>query len=106
MTISRTQSARDRKRKKIRAKVSGTLEKPRLSVFKSNTAIYAQVIDDVKGTTLVSAQGTDAVKVGTEIAKLALTKNVKTVVFDRGGYIYAGKIKSLADAAREGGLKF
>ncbi len=106
MSISRTQSARDRKRKKIRAKVSGTAEKPRLSVFKSNTGIYAQVIDDVKGATLASARGTDAIKVGGEIAKLALAKKVKTVVFDRGGYIYTGKVKSLADAAREGGLQF
>ncbi len=99
-------SARDRKRKKIRAKVSGTALKPRLSVFKSNTAISAQLIDDTSGKTLASARGTDAVKVGNEIAKAALAKNVSTVVFDRGGYIYAGKVRALADSAREGGLKF
>ena len=99
-------SARDRKRKKIRAKVSGTALKPRLSVFKSNTAISAQLIDDTSGKTLASARGTDAVKVGNEIAKAALAKSVSTAVFDRGGYIYAGKVRALADSAREGGLKF
>ncbi|MDO8565209.1 MAG: 50S ribosomal protein L18 [bacterium] len=97
------QSARDRKRKKIRAKVKGTALRPRLSVFKSNTTVYAQLIDDVSGKTVASAKGSDAVKVGAEIAKNA---KVKQIVFDRGGYIYTGKIKALADAAREGGLKF
>lgn len=106
MTISRTQTARDRKRAKIRAKVSGTAERPRFSVFKSNTALYAQLIDDTMGTTLVAAQGKDAQKVGGEIAKLASGKNINAVVFDRGGYIYTGKVKALAEAAREGGLKF
>lgn len=99
-------SARDRKRKKIRAKISGTSERPRFSVFKSNTAVYAQLIDDDKGVTLVASKGTDAKKVGTDIAKLAEGKKIKSVVFDRGGYIYTGKVKLLADAAREGGLKF
>lgn len=106
MSISRTQTARDRKRKKIRAKISGTALKPRLSVFKSNAALYAQLIDDVAGKTLAASKGTDATKVGTEIAKLATGKSIKKVVFDRGGYIYTGKVKALADAARSGGLEF
>ena len=106
MSISRTQSARDRKRARIRAKVSGTLECPRLSVFKSNTAISAQLIDDRKGNTIASTRGTDAGKVGAEIAKLGLAKKVSAVVFDRGGYIYTGKVRVLAEAAREAGLKF
>lgn len=106
MSISRTHSARDRKRKKIRAKVSGTAERPRFSVFKSNTGLYAQLIDDNAGKTLVAAKGKDAAKVGAEVAKLAAAKSVATVVFDRGGYVYAGKVKALAEAAREAGLKF
>lgn len=106
MSISRTDSARDRKRKKIRAKISGTAERPRFSVFKSNTALYAQLIDDNAGKTLVAAKGKDAAKVGAEVAKLALAKSVSAVVFDRGGYVYAGKVKALAEAAREAGLIF
>jgi large subunit ribosomal protein L18 len=106
MAKSITTSARDRKRKKIRAKISGTSARPRLSVFKSNTTIYAQLIDDDKGVTLASAKGTDAVKVGTEVAKAGIEKGVKSAVFDRGGYIYTGKVKALADAARAGGLQF
>lgn len=94
---------RTRRHKRIRATVSGTAEKPRLSVFKSNTLIYAQLIDDTQGKTLAAAKGKDAKLVGAEIAKAA---PVKTVVFDRGGYIYTGKIKVLADSAREAGLKF
>jgi large subunit ribosomal protein L18 len=105
MTL-RIQSARDRKRKKIRAKISGTAERPRLSIFKSNTAIYAQLIDDIAGKTLVGANGTDAKKVGAEIAKAAGTKSIKSVVFDRGGYIYTGKVRALAESAREAGLEF
>ncbi len=105
MSIIKT-SARDRKRKKIRAKISGTSERPRLSVFKSNTSLYAQLIDDVSGKTLVSAKGADALKVGAEIGKAAGAKGISTVVFDRGGYVYTGKVKALADAAREAGLKF
>lgn len=100
------QSARDRKRKKIRAKISGTATRPRLSVFKSNTAIYAQLIDDDKAVTLASAKGKDATVVGTEITKKALAKKISQVVFDRGGYIYAGKVKSVAESARQAGLKF
>lgn len=99
-------SNRVRRHKRIRSKVSGTLARPRLSIFKSNTGLYAQIIDDDNGVTLASARGTDAVKVGTEVAKLAMGKKVSAVVFDRGGFIYTGKIKALAEAAREAGLKF
>lgn len=106
MSISRTQSARDRKRKKIRAKISGTALRPRLSVFKSNTAIYAQLINDDLGVTITASSGHDASKVGGELAKQASALGVKAVVFDRGGYLYAGKVKLLADAARAGGLEF
>ncbi|MBX4189176.1 50S ribosomal protein L18 [Candidatus Parcubacteria bacterium] len=97
---------RIRNHKKIRAKLSGTSARPRLAVFKSNTSMYAQVIDDEAGTTLASARGADAKKVGAEVAKAALAKSIKAVVFDRGGYIYTGKVRDLADAAREGGLTF
>ncbi len=97
---------RNRNHKKIRTQISGTAERPRLSVFKSNTAIYAQLIDDTKSVTLASANGKDAKKVGAEIAKLGLSKKVEAVVFDRGGYIYTGKVRALAESAREGGLKF
>jgi large subunit ribosomal protein L18 len=100
------QSARDRKHKKIRTKVSGTSARPRLSVFKSNTAIYAQLIDDDSATTLASASGWDAKKVGVEIAKKAISKKIEKVVFDRGGYIYTGKVLTLAEGARKAGLKF
>lgn len=100
------QTARSRKRKKVRAKISGTSTRPRLSVFKSNTAIYAQLIDDDKAVTLVSASGRDAVKVGQEIAKKAVSKKIGTVVFDRGGYIYTGQVKALAESARKTGLIF
>jgi len=99
-------SARERKRKKIRAKISGTSARPRLCVFKSNTAIYAQLIDDDKAVTLASALGEDASKVGVEIAKKAISKKIKEVVFDRGGYVYTGKISVLAESARKTGLKF
>jgi|CXWK01.1.fsa_nt_gi large subunit ribosomal protein L18 len=97
---------RIRNHKKIRTQVAGTETRPRLAVFKSNTAIYAQVINDDLGVTLVSAKGTDAKKVGAEVAKAAMSKSVEAVVFDRGGYIYTGKVKDLAEAAREAGLKF
>lgn len=97
---------RTRNHKKIRAKVSGTATRPRLSVFKSNTALYAQVIDDETGKTLAAASGKDASAVGKAVAKAALAKKVSAVVFDRGGYIYTGKVRILADAAREGGLHF
>lgn len=106
MAITTKTDQRTRRHARIRAKISGTEERPRLSIFKSNTALEAQIIDDTKGVTLASARGKDATKVGTEIAKAAIAKKVEKVVFDRGGYIYTGKVKTLAEAAREAGLKF
>ena len=109
---------RTRRHIRVRTKVSGTAERPRLCIYRSNTNIYAQVIDDVAGTTLVSASTLDkevktkyankvaAKEVGTLIAKRCQDKNIEEVVFDRGGYIYHGVVKELAEAAREGGLKF
>ena len=103
---------------RIRHKVSGTAEKPRMSVFRSNKEIYAQVIDDEKGVTLAAAStlekavekgGTKsemAAKVGKLVAERCLAAGINSVVFDRNGYLYHGRVKSLADAAREGGLKF
>ena len=104
---------------RARAKVTGTAERPRLNVFRSSKHIYAQIIDDVTGTTLVSASTLDkdlniastgnveaAKAVGASIAKRALEKNISSVVFDRGGYIYHGRVAALAEAARENGLKF
>jgi len=106
---------------RVRNKVSGTTERPRLCVFRSNSNIYAQVIDDNKGNTLVAASTLDAAikgkvayngnkeaakEVGKLIAERAIEKGIKTVVFDRGGYIYHGRIKELADGAREAGLEF
>jgi large subunit ribosomal protein L18 len=93
-----------RRHKKIRSILSGTSERPRLSVFRSNK--YAQLIDDVKGHTLAQTSSDDAKKVGAEIAKKAKSLKIDKVVFDRGGYLYTGKIKSVADSAREGGLNF
>ncbi|MDF1616031.1 50S ribosomal protein L18 [Petrocella sp. FN5] len=118
--ISR-QAVRVKKHLKIRNKISGTPARPRLAVYRSNTHIYAQIIDDVKGNTLVAASTVEkAIKetlektndiaaakaVGDAVAKKAIEKGIDAVVFDRGGYIYHGKIKALADAAREAGLKF
>lgn len=100
---------------RIRGKVSGTAERPRMSVFRSNKGIYVQLIDDLAGRTLASASskglegGTKtevAAKVGKEIAKKASEKGIVAVVFDRNGYLFHGRVKSLADAAREAGLKF
>lgn len=101
---------------RVRGKISGTTERPRLSVFRSNKQIYAQVIDDVNGTTLASASSLTldeklpkkevAAKVGELIAQKAKEAGVETVAFDRNGYLYHGRIKELADAARKGGLKF
>ncbi len=113
---SRT-AVRQRKHLRVRAKVSGTAEKPRLCVFRSNKHIEAQIIDDVKGVTLVSASSValklsdggnceGAAKVGAELAKKALEKGIKAVAFDRNGYLYHGRVAALADAAREGGLEF
>ena len=112
---------RMKKHRRIRNRFSGTPERPRLAVFRSNNHIYAQVIDDIAGNTLVSASTLQkdvkaelektnnveaAAHLGTVIAKRALEKGITTVVFDRGGYINQGKIKALADAAREAGLDF
>ncbi|MEN9649235.1 MAG: ribosomal protein large subunit ribosomal protein [Candidatus Parcubacteria bacterium] len=109
-----TSSSRDRRRKRIRSTVSGTAERPRLSVYKSNTATYAQLIDDERGVTLVAASSMNvkgnkteaAKKVGIEVAKKAVEQKIAKVVFDRGGFIYTGRIKALAEGAREGGLNF
>ena len=108
---------RQRRHARVRAKVSGTTACPRLNVFRSNSHIFAQIIDDTNGTTLVSSSSLAlklesssnveaAGKVGTDIAKKALEKNITNVVFDRGGYVYHGRVKALAEAAREAGLKF
>ena len=109
------------KHKKIRNRFSGTAERPRLAVFRSNNHMYAQIIDDTVGKTLVAASTVEkevsaelektnnveaAAYLGTVIAKRAIEKGINTVVFDRGGFIYQGKIKALADAAREAGLEF
>ncbi len=108
---------RKKRHMRVRNKISGTAECPRLNVFRSNTNIYAQLIDDVAGVTLVSASTQDksiaegsksekAQAVGKLIAERAIEKGFKSVVFDRGGYVYHGRIKTLADAAREAGLEF
>ncbi len=110
--------SRERRHNRLRKKISGTNERPRLSVFRSNKNIYAQIIDDIKGITIVAAStiskdfdGTGnnkeaAKKIGEDIAKKALDKGIKQVVFDRGGYIYHGRVKELAEGAREAGLQF
>lgn len=100
------QEAREKRRAKIRAKISGTEDRPRLSVFKSNKTLYVQIINDEKGVTLAEAHGSDAAKVGKEIAKKAAAKKIANLVFDRGGYIYTGQVKVLAEEARKAGLKF
>jgi large subunit ribosomal protein L18 len=117
MALTRSER-RLRIRRRIRKTVSGTTDRPRLSVFRSNKEIYAQIINDVDGKTLVSASSMDkditkegtktdvAKNVGTKLAEKAKAAGVETISFDRGGYLYHGRIKSLADGAREGGLKF
>jgi large subunit ribosomal protein L18 len=95
-----------RRHNRIRAKISGTSERPRLCIYKSNRFLEAQVIDDTKGVTLAAVKMDDAKKAGQEIAKMAVAKGISAVVFDRGGFRYTGAIAVLADAAREGGLKF
>ena len=117
---SRTQ-ARQRRHLRVRGKLAGTAERPRLNVFRSVSSIYAQVIDDAAGRTLVSASSVDkelrtkvkglkkseqAKIVGQTVAERAKTKGIKAVVFDRGGYRYIGRVKALADGARESGLQF
>ena len=115
--INRKETRRKR-HLKVRNKISGTLERPRLCVYRSNKNIYTQIIDDIQGVTLASASTLDkqiktkhsnkeaAKEVGTLIAKRAIEKNIKEVVFDRGGYIYHGVVKEVAQAAREAGLVF
>lgn len=110
--------ARMKRHQRVRKNISGTAERPRLSVYRSLNHIYAQIIDDTKGTTLISASSLDkefegyggnidgAKAVGNLVAKKALDKGIKAVVFDRGGYIYHGRVVALADGAREGGLEF
>lgn len=97
-----------KRKARVRARIKVSAERPRLSVFKSNKFLYAQIIDDTKGVTLASAKGIkkDAEKIGEEIAKHAKVKKIMKVVFDRSGYKYHGHVKTLADAARRGGLEF
>ena len=118
--VSKTDRKLERARRhaRVRTKVSGTAERPRLCVYRSNSNLYAQIIDDVAGITLVAASTLDkevktkksnieaAKEVGALIAKKAAAKKIKTVVYDRGGYIFHGVVKALAEAAREGGLEF
>ena len=113
-----TNAQRLKRHKRVRAKISGTPEMPRLNVFRSEANIYAQVIDDVNGVTLASASSLDmsiagyggnvaaATEVGKLVAERAKAKGIENVVFDRGGYLYHGRVQALADGAREGGLKF
>lgn len=113
-----TRAQRIKRHKRVRAKISGTPETPRLDVFRSNAHIYAQIIDDVNGVTLVAAASNEkefeglgsnieaANKVGKLIAERAKSKGIEDVCFDRGGYLYHGRVKALADGAREGGLNF
>lgn len=114
------EQARHRRKVRIRKKLSGTSERPRLVVFRSNSHLYAQLVDDIAGVTLASSSTQQlartgsalkpnkagAAEVGKDIAAKALERKIESVVFDRNGYIYHGKIKALADGAREGGLKF
>ena len=113
-----TRGQRIKRHNRVRGKISGTAERPRLCVFRSEYNIYAQIIDDVAGNTLVSASSVEkgfegnggncdaAKKIGATVAERALQKGIEEVVFDRGGYIYHGRVKALAEGAREGGLKF
>jgi large subunit ribosomal protein L18 len=116
---SQKQVIRFKRKRRIRARVEGSADKPRLSVFRSNRHLYVQLIDDTKGQTLVAASTNEeelrekvggtvdgAKTLGGLVAKRALAKNITTIVFDRSGYLYHGRIKALADSAREGGLKF
>jgi len=109
--------ARQRRHRRVRGKVSGSLERPRLAVFRSNRGVFAQVIDDSTGKTLAGAgwvglksfkgdKSAQAREVGKAVAEAAKKAGIESVVFDRGGYLYHGRVKALADGAREGGLKF
>lgn len=115
LTPKTKKGLRERRHARIRAKISGTAERPRLAIFRSNTAIYAQLIDDTRSVTIASAhsRGTkgkpltlQAAEVGKAIAEAARGKSISTVVFDRAGFSYGGRIKAFADAAREAGLVF
>ena len=118
ITKQDTNKARVQRHKRVRAKISGTAARPRLCVYRSNANISAQIIDDVAGVTLASATTTEkdfanyggnkeaAREIGKLVAKRALEKGIEEVVFDRGGYVYHGRVQELADGAREGGLKF
>ena len=118
MTQLTVRKARERRHKRVRGKVSGTAERPRLVVFRSNRGIQAQLVDDLDGRTLAGAswlqlkksfkgsKTEQAAEVGKLLAENAKQADLETVVFDRGGYLYHGRVKALADAAREGGLKF
>ena len=113
-----TRGQRIKRHNRVRGKISGTAERPRLCVFRSENHIYAQIIDDVAGNTLVSASSVEkeftgnggnceaAKKIGATVAERALQKGIEEVVFDRGGYIYHGRVQALAEGAREGGLQF
>lgn len=94
------------RKRRVRAKMLNNIKRPRLSIFRSNKYIYAQIIDDIKMITLASAKGEDPKKVGEEIAKKAIKLKIKNVVFDRGAFRYHGRVKAVALAAREGGLNF
>ena len=118
MATLTTREARIRRHRRVRGKVAGTAERPRLAVFRSNKGIYAQLIDDESGRTLAAAswvhlaksfkgnKSEQAAEVGKLLAESAKKANLEAVVFDRGGYLYHGRVKALAEAAREGGLKF
>ncbi len=117
MSVKTKSTRRERIKRGIRKNVEGTAQRPRLSVFRSNKAIYAQIIDDSKGHTVVSVSSSELDKkaklnlatsksVGKKVAEKALASGVKEIVFDRNGYLYHGNVKALADGAREGGLKF
>ena len=118
MSVTTTRQARERRHRRIRGKVTGTAERPRLAVFRSNKGIFAQLIDDESGRTIAGASWLglkksfkgnkveQAAEVGKLLAEAAKKAGIETVVFDRGGYLYHGRVKALADGAREGGLKF
>ena len=119
MNYSKNES-RQRRKVRIRKKISGTSERPRLVIYRSNLHVYAQIVDDLDGATLVATSTlslaksvagmhcnkSGAEKVGMEIARMAKEKNISKVVFDRNGYLYHGRVKAVADGAREGGLEF
>ncbi len=115
MKTDKKTTSRKARQRRVRAKISGTAERPRLAIFRSNTALSAQLIDDVAGNTIAAIStskvsgktlGEKVVAAGTEMAKLAKAKKIEEIVFDRGGYAYTGNVAAFADAVREGGIKF